>query len=91
MNPNLAHAGSDRRHRLPVIRVQSLLDAVQLEAGIAARIRGKRADIAAGRRDPGYRLVRHIQVYKYLYNRSIPLGRLGVRAFEFFRRGIKKR
>jgi hypothetical protein len=46
VNPNLAHAGSDRRHRLPVIRVKSLLDAVQLEAGIGEDDYKVRKDIA---------------------------------------------
>jgi hypothetical protein len=44
MDAYLAYAKTDRRHRLPVVRVESTLDPVQLMAGQAAGIGGKLAN-----------------------------------------------
>jgi hypothetical protein len=64
---NLPNTGSDSGHRLPVVRFKPLLDTPQLEAGDAARGRGKRLEIVAGGSEPKQRLVRHGSLYKYWY------------------------
>src|SRR6266852_3875635 len=48
MNPDLADAGADRGHRFPVIRIETLLDAAQLEARVPPRIGGEGAQRGQG-------------------------------------------
>jgi hypothetical protein len=44
MGADLANPEADRRHRFPVVRVESTLDLVQLMAGRAARVSWKLAN-----------------------------------------------
>src|SRR6266446_3811260 len=44
MNPDLTDAGADRGHRFPVVRIEALLNAPELEARIPPRIGGEGAE-----------------------------------------------
>ena len=70
LDANLSHARPDARHRLPVVRVQRLLNLAKLESAAASRISGKRADIASGASEPDKRLLRHESICQFLYIRA---------------------
>ena len=45
VNADLADAGADRRHRFPVVRIEALLHAPELETRVPPRIGGEGAEI----------------------------------------------
>ena len=59
MNSNLANAWANRRHRLPVVRIESLLRLPQLKAGQPANEGRKCPDIHSRTAEPNQRFVRH--------------------------------
>jgi hypothetical protein len=59
-DPDLSTPGTDACHRLPVRRVEPLLDAIKLKAGLASRRDREGAKVgkrSAAKRD-GFRLIR---------------------------------
>ena len=56
---NLAYAGTDRWHWLPVVRIKTLLDLVQRVAGLATRILWEVAQSIQGIAMKRYRLECH--------------------------------
>src|SRR5713101_7242167 len=69
MDPDLADAGADRGHRFPVVRIEALLHAPDLEARIPPRIGGEGPEGGQGAAEPRDRLIRHGLIYKLLYIR----------------------
>src|SRR6266852_1025528 len=67
MNPDLADAGADRRHRFPVVRIETLLHPPEFEARIPSRIGGEGAEGGQGAAEPRDGLIRHASIYKFLY------------------------
>src|ERR1700730_5240434 len=63
MDPNLADAGADRRHRFPVVWIEALLDAPVLEARIPPRIGRGGAQGGQGAAEPRDGLVRPASQY----------------------------
>jgi hypothetical protein len=59
VDTDLLHTSTNFGHRLPVIRLKSLLDAAQLEASNASCILWKSLEIALRRSEPEKRLIRH--------------------------------
>jgi hypothetical protein len=59
VNADLPNAGPDRRHRLPVVRVESLLNTAKLEARQAPGVWRKGSEVAARASEPQQRLVAH--------------------------------
>jgi len=67
VDPDLPDAWPHSRHRLPVRRVKSLLDASQLKAGQSSRVSRKGPNVAARRTQPPQYLVGHLRICKYGY------------------------
>ena len=74
VNPDLTNARSDRLHRLPVVRIQSLLDAPQLEASQPSGESRKRSKVTPRVAEPDERVcpasVSISSVYKFLYSQT---------------------
>jgi hypothetical protein len=70
MNPDLPDARTNGGHRFPVVRIETLLDAPELEARVPPRIDGEGAQGGQGAAEPRDGLVRHASIYKFLYVRS---------------------
>jgi uncharacterized protein YdeI (YjbR/CyaY-like superfamily) len=67
MNPDLPDARTNGGHRFPVVRIETLLDAPELEARVPPRIGGEGAQGGQGAAEPRDGLVRHASIYKFLY------------------------
>jgi len=59
VDPNLPNPRSDGRHRLPVVRVQSVLDTAELESGEPACQRREGPQVTPSAAEQDERLVRH--------------------------------
>jgi hypothetical protein len=70
VDTNLPNTGSDRGHRLPVVRFKPLLDTPKLKPRDAAGVSRKSFEIVPGRSEPKQRLVRHGSICKYWYTLS---------------------
>jgi hypothetical protein len=66
MHPDLADAWTDRWHRFPVVGIEALLHAPELEARIPPRIGGEGAEGGQGAAEPRDGLIRHASIYKGL-------------------------
>ena len=58
-------AGSHSRYRSPIVRLEPLLDAPQLEARNSARIWRESLEVDARRSEPKQRLIGHGSICKY--------------------------
>jgi hypothetical protein len=67
VNSNLASARPNDRHRLPLQRVQTLLNTPELNTRQSAGIPGEGSHIPAGSTEPLERLVGHHAIYEYSY------------------------
>jgi hypothetical protein len=65
VNSNFSYSGPNRRHRLPIERVKSLLHLSELEARQAPSATGKRPDLTTRGPEPQKLPVRHSPVCKY--------------------------
>ena len=61
VDTNFLNTGTHGTHWFPIIRLQTLLDATQLESCNTARVPRKSSKIATGRREPNQRLVHTAQ------------------------------
>jgi hypothetical protein len=59
VNPDLTDSGSDGLHRLPVVRIQAVLDAPQPETSQPPCERRERPKVTSPAAEPDERFVRH--------------------------------
>jgi hypothetical protein len=74
-DPNLSNTRPHGSHRFPVVRLQTLLNSTQLEAGDPPGETWECPDIRTGRPKPEDPLVGHASLCKYSYIMSTMAGR----------------
>jgi hypothetical protein len=72
VNPNFLYSRPNRRHRLPVKRVQALLDTPELKPCLSSGVSGERSNVAARSAKPLDQLTGHGTIYEYSYIVSTP-------------------
>ena len=67
VDTDLVDTGAHERHRLPIVRHQTLLNAPQLVASLSSGVLRKSAKVIERRPKPTERLLKHDGVYIFLY------------------------
>jgi hypothetical protein len=67
MDSNLLDSRPDARHWPPVVGIEPLLNAAQLESCYSSGISRERSQVITGRPDPKEGLISHESIYKILY------------------------